>query len=174
MFLDCAVVILGYPLFKQFKAIAKQFHVMLMTGLVSSLSVIILCVAGGRVLGISDTTIYSMVMMCTTTPIAMETAELLGGSASLAAIMVLLAGVSGGVLAGTWFTFININDARARGLAIGAASHALGTATIAQTSIQSAAYASTALLMCAIITAVLAPLLVPVLLPLFWALASAA
>lgn len=165
--LECAVVLLGYPFFRQLKTIIREWHLMLAVGLFSSVAVICLCVVGGSALGISESTIKSMVMMCTTTPIAMETAELLGGSPSLAAIMVLLAGLTGSVLASLCFDWLRVKDERARGLAMGAVSHALGTATIAQTSIKSAAYSSTALIMCAIISAVLAPALVPVLLQLF-------
>jgi len=84
--IECAVVMLGYPFFKQLRTIAKEWHLLLAVCFTSSFLVIVYCVCLGTVLGVSETTIKSLVMMCTTTPIAMETASLIGGSPSLAAI----------------------------------------------------------------------------------------
>lgn len=164
--LEPSVVVLGYPLYKQLKTIGQNWWQL---GLVSFVSVLF-CLSVGSVfasvIGLEDLVIKSLVVMATTTPIAIETAEAMQGSGSLASFLVSIGGLSGSAFGLTILTLFGVRDERSRGLAIGAFSHVIGAATVARESYTSTAYASVALIMCATMTALIAPVYVPFLLSL--------
>lgn len=164
MLIEPGVVALGYPLFKQLKLISKQWRQLLFICVIAVFVVLTCSALMAKFFGVDDWVIRSLVTLCITTAIAMETSEALGGVPSLAAITVMIAGFTGSSVGLTWLKFWSINDPRVQGLAIGSTAHALGTATIASHSYQSAAFASTALILCAILTALVAPLYIPFLL----------
>lgn len=162
--IEPAVVVFGYPLYQQLKMIGQSWREL---GLLSAFCVLFtLTVAAllSRALGLEEWVIKSLVVVSTTTPIAMETSEVMQGSASLASVLVLLGGLSGSAFGISALSIFRVNDARARGIAIGAFSHVIGTAAIAKDSYTSAAYSSTALIMCATLTALIAPYYIPLLL----------
>ena len=162
-FIEPAVVALGFPLYKQLHMIGREWRALLLICVAAVCCVLTTVVLVARAVGIEDWVIKSAATLCITTAIAMETSDAMGGSASLAAVTVMIAGFTGSALGLQWLRFLGIRDNRALGLAIGSASHALGTATVARYSYESSAYASAALILCAIITAVLAPVYVPLL-----------
>jgi len=162
--IEPAVVLFGYPLFRQLKMIGQYWWQLGLSCFTAVLFTLTLCALLADFLGIEHWVIHSLVMISTTTAIAMETTEALGGSPSLAAAMVLVGGLTGCTLGLFALTRFGISDERARGVAMGSFAHAVGTATIARESYTSAAYASTALILCATLTAVIAPYYVPFLL----------
>ena len=62
---------------------------------------------------------------------------------------------------------MGIKTKSARGLAMGTASHALGTARSAELDYQEGAFSSLALVICGIITSLIAPFLFPLLIALW-------
>ncbi len=165
-FVEPCVVALGYPLFKQLKMIGRQWRELVTLCLLAVFTVLTVSALLARWMGIEDWVIRSLVILCITTAIAMETSEALGGAPSLAALTVMIAGFTGSAFGMQWLMLMRIREPRAVGLAIGSTAHALGTATIARYSYESSAYASTALILCAIFTAIVAPLYIPFLLSL--------
>lgn len=165
-FIEPAVVVLGYPLYLQMQNIRKQWRLLTIICTLGSLTAITSSVLLAKLLGAEDLIIRSISTLSITTAIAMEVTDRLGGSSALAALFVMVAGVSGSVFGLLWLNFLGIKSPIARGVSIGCASHALGTATIAAESSISAAYSSTALILTAIITALLVPIFVPMLLVL--------
>ena len=93
-------------------------------------------------------------MKSVTTPIGIALTEQLNGNNSITAFAIILAGLFGALLGPPWLSFINVTSPKAQGLAIGAASHALGTATISRVSYEHAAYSSLALIISAVVTAI--------------------
>ncbi len=81
-----------------------------------------------RAFGASVVTVRSLSPKSVTTPIAMAMASRVGGNPSLAAVFVITTGMIGAMAVPGIFRLIGIDDARARGLAIGVAAHGLGTA----------------------------------------------
>lgn len=163
-FIEPAVVVLGYPLYLQMQNIRKQWRLLTLLCTLGSLTAITSSVLLTKLFGVEDLIIRSISTLSITTAIAMEVTDRLGGSSALAALFVMIAGVSGSVFGVLWLNFLGIKNPMARGVSIGCSSHALGTATIAAESSVSAAYSSTALILTAIITALLVPILVPILL----------
>ena len=85
--------------------------------------------------------------------------ERLGGLPSLTAVLVILTGILGAMLGPILLDLLRIRDKRARGLALGTASHGIGTARALQISEVAGAFAGLAMGVNALVTALLLPLL---------------
>lgn len=164
--MEPAVVLLGYPLYKQLHIIRRQWRALLCICIGAVFGLLTCTTLLARIFGLEDWVTYSLVNMHITTAIAMETSEIMGGEPALAACMVLIAGFSGCSLGLYLLHRLRFVHQQSVGMGIGSVSHALGTAVIARSSYVSSAYASTALILCAIITAIVAPIYVPFLLAL--------
>ena len=89
----------------------------------------------------------------------MGVAEQIGGLPSLTAVLVILTGIFGATF-GTWtLNALRIKDWRARGFAVGIASHGIGTARAFQLNEVAGAFASLALGLNGLATAILVPLI---------------
>ena len=96
-----------------------------------------------------------------TTPVAMAMALQLGGLPSLAAVIVLFAGVVGAMIATPLFNVMRIRDYRARGFAVGVSAHGIGAARAFQVNSVASTFASLGMALNALTTASLLTLLAP-------------
>lgn len=155
--LQPAVVALAYPLYEQLPEVKANWRIIFLAcGVGSALSMLtasLIAVA----LNTDITLIASILGKSVTTPIAMEVSNQLGGEPAIAAIMVLLVGVFGAILAYPIYNLIGITHPIAKGLTMGTVSHALGTATCVDKDHRDAAFSSLALVLCGVITSLLAP-----------------
>ncbi len=154
-----ATVALALPLYRQLHALKRSVlavAVSLIAGsAVASLSAMIIA----KALGGAPQTVLSMAPKSVTTPIAMGVAEQIGGLPSLTAALVLLTGITGAVV-GPWvLDRLEIRDTRARGMALGTASHGIGTARALAESQTSGAFAGLAMGLNGVVTALLVPVL---------------
>lgn len=155
--LQPAVVALAYPLYEQLPQIRANWKIiMLACGVGSVLSMLTTGIIAAS-MNVDIALIAALMGKSVTTPIAMEVANNLGGEPAIAAIMVLLVGVFGAIVAYPIYNMLNITHPIARGLTMGNVSHALGTATCAEKDQKDAAFSSLALVVCGVITSVLAP-----------------
>lgn len=159
--IEPAVVALGFPLYQHLNTIKHQWKIVL---LLLTLGVFIV-ISLSMFLTISLIAIpeiaVSLSLKSVSTPIGISLTEALNGNSAITAFAIILAGIFGALLGPRWLNFINVKSAKAQGLAIGAASHALGTATISKISYEHSAYGSLALILSAVITAVFSPFLIP-------------
>ncbi|XTZ39737.1 CidB/LrgB family autolysis modulator [Salmonella enterica] len=162
--LQPAVVALAFPLYEQLHQIRARWK-----------SIITICFAGSMVAMVTGTVIAllmgatpeiaaSVLPKSVTTPIAMAVGGSLGGIPAISAVCVIFVGVLGAVFGHTLLNIMHIRTKSARGLAMGTASHALGTARCAELDYQEGAFSSLALVICGIITSLLAPFLFPLIL----------
>lgn len=165
--LEPAVVALGYPLYQHLKAIKYHWKLFLTVLSLGVLVVIAVSIIVAMLLINLPEIAISLSYKSVTTPIGIALTETSGGNNSITAFSIILAGLFGAVLGPTWLNFINVKSAKAQGLAIGAASHALGTATISKISYEHGAYGSLALIVSSVITALIGPTFVSVLLKFF-------
>jgi putative effector of murein hydrolase len=93
----------------------------------------------------------------------MGIAEKIGGLPSLTAVLVILTGIIGAVGGSFVLNALRIDDWRARGLAVGVASHGIGTARAFDVSHVAGAFSSLAMGLNALATAVLLPVLLDLL-----------
>ena len=89
----------------------------------------------------------------------MGVAEQLGGLPSLTAVFVIITGVVGAMLGPMILNLLGVRSWAARGLAIGTASHGIGTARALQVNEIAGAFSGLAMGLNALATAILLPLL---------------
>ena len=154
-----ATVALAVPMHANFARIRRAAPALLPAILAGSVTAALSAMLIARGLGASRTVVLSLGPKSVTTPIAMGIAEQIGGSPSLAAVFVLLTGLSAVVMGPTLLRLVHVLDWRARGLAAGTAGHGLATARILLLDETAGAFGGLAIGLNGIITAVLVPLL---------------
>jgi len=154
-----ATVALAIPLYKQFQVVKRSAAALLASVLAGSLTASLSAVGIAWALGASHETIVSIAPKSVTAPVAMGISERLGGLPSLTAVMVLLTGVFGAMLGPPLLNLLRIRSWSARGLAIGTASHGIGTARALQVNEVAGAFSGLAMGLNALATALLLPLL---------------
>jgi predicted murein hydrolase (TIGR00659 family) len=154
-----ATVCLALPLYRQFEKVRHSALAISVSILTGSLTASLSAVAVAWALGASEETLVSIAPKSVTAPIAMGISEQLGGLPSLTAVLVILTGILGAALGPPLLNLLRIRDWAARGLAIGTASHGIGTARAIQVSEVAGAFSGLAMGLNAIATAILLPLL---------------
>lgn len=152
-----AVVALGVPLYLQLSQIKKQILPILASQMMGCIVGIISVVATAQLLGASREVVASLASKSVTTPIAMEVTQTLGGIPSLTAAIVVITGLIGGVVGFKLMAVGHIHNPMAKGLSLGAASHAVGTSVAMERDEFVGAYASLGLTLNGILTALLTP-----------------
>lgn len=154
-----ATVALAIPLYRQFEKVRRSAVAVLVSIMMGSMTAAISAVLLVRVLGGSLDTMISMAPKSVTAPVAMGISEQLGGLPSLTAVLVILTGILGAMLGPPLMNLLGIKDWAARGLAIGTASHGIGTARALQVNEVAGAFSGLAMGLNALATAILLPLL---------------
>ncbi|GMQ46621.1 CidB/LrgB family autolysis modulator [Vibrio sp. 10N] len=155
--LQPAVVALAYPLYEQLPQIRQNWRIIALACGVGSIASMFTASIIAVLLGADMELIASLLGKSVTTPIAMEVSSHLGGEPAIAAILVLLVGLFGAIMAYPIYQLLGVTHPIAKGLTMGTVSHALGTATSAEKDPRDAAFSSLALVICGVITSVLAP-----------------
>ncbi|MBS4210396.1 LrgB family protein [Bacillus sp. FJAT-50079] len=159
-FLGPAVVALAYPLYKQ-RQMMKNYLIPILVGVfIGSVIGVTSGLMMGKWFHIKREIILSLLPKSVTTPVAMDIANTLDGSTSLAAVLVMFAGIGGAVIGPTLFKWLKIDHDLARGLGIGSASHAIGTAKIMEESENAGAASTLAMILSAVIVSIITPLIV--------------
>ncbi|RDW22455.1 hypothetical protein CWR48_01745 [Oceanobacillus arenosus] len=163
-FLGPAVVSLAYPLYMQRHTIKKLF-IPILSGIIAGA---VIGVLSGVLLtkwtGFSDEIIATISTKSVTTPVSMAITKSIGGIRPLAAILVMIAGISGAVLNELIFKLFHIDHYIAKGIALGSASHAIGTATSMEKSLIQGSVSSIAMVISAITVSIITPGIIAVLL----------
>ncbi len=154
-----ATVALAVPLYI-YSGTVKRLIVPLGVALaVGCLTGILSAVGIGYVTGVSDVTLRSLAPKSVTTPIAMGVTEQIGGIPSLTAVFVIITGIIGALAGKELLDLLRVQEPSARGLAMGLASHGLGTARAFQMSEQAGAFSGLAMGLNGALTAVVVPVL---------------
>ena len=165
--LEPAVVALGFPLYQHLKTIRMQAPLIIALLTLGVVLVIVISFITTILFIALPEIAVSLSLKSVTTPIAIELTEQLSGDSSITAFAIILAGIFGGLLGPAWLNRLGITSSKAQGLAVGAASHALGTATVSKISYEHGAYSSVSLILSAVLTALISPLLISYLQVLF-------
>ncbi|MDY0235168.1 MAG: LrgB family protein [Gudongella sp.] len=158
-FLGPATVVLAVPLYKQVHLL-KANLIPILTGIfVGSASGILSILLLGKLFNLDIILISSLVPKSTTTPIAMEISTLIGGNASLTVTFVVIAGLSGYIMGEKVLEISGIKNPIAKGIALGTASHAVGTAKAMEMGEIEGAMSSLSIGVAGIITVFLIPII---------------
>lgn len=156
-FLTPVTVCLAVPLYKQMETLKKNMAAIL-------ISIAIGCVTHAGVL-IAITAIFKMdkqllmsvMSKSVTTAIALGVTGEIGGIQGITVIGVMVAGISGAVIGPTLLKLFHITEPVAQGLAMGSASHAIGTSKAIELGEIQAAMSSLAIVVTGILTVVIVP-----------------
>jgi predicted murein hydrolase (TIGR00659 family) len=163
-FLGPATVALAIPLHRQ----AHRLRGLVVPMLLGLLAGAVVSTASGILLvewfGGGEALARTMAPKATTTPVAIALADRFDGIPALSAVFAILVGTFGAVVGPTVLSLLRIREHRARGLALGAVSHGIGTARALHDDPIEGAFAGlsmglTALATCAVLPVVAAVLL---------------
>ena len=126
-FLTPSTVCLAVPLYRQLKLL-KEYAGAILISIMSGTAACAIMIFGLAKLFLLENSIYaSLVPKSITTAIALGMSEELGGLSAVTVMAVFVTGILGAVIANTVFKIFKIEDPVAQGLAMGTASHAIGT-----------------------------------------------
>ncbi|MBY0195868.1 LrgB family protein [Priestia megaterium] len=155
-----AVVALAYPLYKQREMLVKYsipiiggVFVGLFAGMISGL-------VFAEVFGIDRSLILSIIPKSITTPVAIQIATGLGGVPSMTVVFVMIAGFSGVILGPLLLKWIRIKSSLGKGIALGSASHALGTSKAFEYGELTVSMSSVSMTLSAVLGSVFGPIVV--------------
>lgn len=127
-FLTPATVCLAIPLYEQMELLKKNWKAMLLgigAGVLASLTTVLVL---AKLMGLSHQEYVTLLPKSITTAIGMGVSEELGGYVTITVAVIVITGVLGNIFSEAICKIFHITHPIARGLAIGSASHAIGTA----------------------------------------------
>jgi predicted murein hydrolase (TIGR00659 family) len=154
-----ATVALAVPLYRQWASLKRHPVALLVALLTGSLTAVLSALLVARVLGATDQALISIAPKSVTTPVAMGISERLGGLPSLTAVLVILTGILGAALGPWLLDRLGVINPMAKGLAMGVASHGIGTGRAVYMGEVAAAFSGLAMGLNGLATTLLLPLL---------------
>ena len=152
-----SVVALGYVLYEQIQYLKGNVVSILTSVFVGAIVVSVIII--GKLMGADQALIATLQPKSVTTPIAMGIAEKAGGIPSLTAVIVVAVGIFGSIVGPIVMRVLGIDSHIAKGLALGASSHGVGTAAAIQIGAIEGALSGLAIGLMGIMTAVLVPVI---------------
>ena len=152
-----ATVCLVIPLYEQWELLKKNYKAVLLgltAGAVVSLTTVFVL---SRICGLSHEEYVTFLPKSVTTAIGMGISEELGGYVTITVAVIILTGVFGNVAGEVICRILRIREPVSKGLAFGAASHAIGTSKAIEIGDVEGAMSGLAIAVSGIITVVLAP-----------------
>lgn len=153
-----ATVALALPLFDNLPRVRRAALPMLAALVAGSGVAIVSALLIGRAMGLPHEVLAALAPKSTTAPVAIGIAERIGGAPTLTAVLVLLTGIFGAVVATPLLNALGLRDWRARGFAVGVAAHGIGTARAFQVNATAGAFSGIGMGLNAVLTAIIAPL----------------
>ncbi|MDE2480769.1 MAG: DUF4127 family protein [bacterium] len=158
-----ATIALAVPLFRELRAIARDAAAIVSALVCGSAAIVLSAVWLARAFGCSDAIVRSFASKAVTTPVAMAVSAQIGGIPALAGVFAVLSGVVGALVARA---VLSRAPHRIAGVAIGTASHGVGTARLFALDRSASAFSGLAMGLNAVLTAIVLPLVARWLLPL--------
>lgn len=156
-FLEPATVAFAIPLYKK-RDVLKKYWIEILTALtIGSFGSLIAVVLAGKLIQMNPSIIASILPQAATTAIAVPISESVGGVASITAFTVIFNGVLTYALGRMALKWFRIQHPVAKGLALGAAGHALGVAVGLEMGETEAAMASISVVVVGVITVIVVP-----------------
>ena len=157
-FLTPATVCLAIPLYKQLELLKKNFAAVII-GITSGVLASAVSIFVMSMLFKLDHVYYvSLLPKSITTAIGMGVSEEAGGIVTITIVSIILTGIFGNIIGEVWFKLVGIKEPIARGLALGTASHAIGTAKALELGEIEGAMSSLSIAVAGLMTVVVVPL----------------
>ena len=151
-----ATVCLAVPLYKQVQILIKHLDAILISlfsgCLAGIVSIFIMCL----IMKADPVIYYSLLPKSITTAIGMGVSEELGGIVTITVAVIIITGVLGNIIADVVYRVFRIKEPVAKGLALGTASHAIGTAKAMEMGPVEGAMSSLAIAVAGLLTVIFA------------------
>lgn len=158
LFLGPVTAMLAYSIYRMRKLVKEHMLSIIAGTVAGSLASIVSIILLSRFFGLDESLSASLVPKSVTTPIAIAISTSLGGIRSLTVTALLLTGVAGNILAPFMIRLFRVRNRIAQGVAIGTASHVVGTSKALEMGEDIGAISSIALSFSGIITAIISML----------------
>lgn len=158
-FLGPATVILAVPLYGQINLLKEHFFPIIIGISSGCVAGIVSIITFSKLFKLDNNLLLSLIPKSTTSAIAIDISTEIGGNPSLTVAFVVITGVSGYIMGEKILGIFNINNKIAKGIAIGTASHATGTAKAMELGEVEGAMSSLAIGVAGLITVFLAPII---------------
>ena len=158
MFLGPATVVLALPLYKQISLFKKHFLAIIVGIFIGSSIGILSVIFMGKLLNLDNSIILSLIPKSVTTPIGIEISNSLGGITSITVLAIVISGIIGAVIGPIVCKIFKVKNNIALGIALGTASHAVGTSKALEIGETEGAMSSLSIGIAGIITVFLAPI----------------
>ena len=155
MFLSPATAVLAITVYRQRNLLKDHILSVIVGSIAGSLTSLLVVYALCRLLLMPDEITVSMLPKSITTPMAIAVSESLGGIEAVTVLAVIITGISGNILGPILIKVFRIKNEIAQGMAMGAASHAVGTSKAIELGEVQGALSSIALVMSGIITVII-------------------
>jgi predicted murein hydrolase (TIGR00659 family) len=159
-----ATVALAVPLHRNAHRLKGFVVPMLVAIPVGALVSIVTAAVTVQLLGGSDELARTLAPKAATTPVSLALSGENGGIPALTAVLTILIGILGAVIGPAVLTLLRVRDRRARGLAMGAVSHGVGTSRSLHDNETEGAFSGLSMGLTALATSLLLPLVLHVLL----------
>lgn len=158
--LSPATVVLAVPLYRQISKL-KQFWKPILAGIFAgSLTSLACVIVVSKLVGLSDTLMLSLLPKSITIPMGSVVSAQIGGIPPVTIIAITITGITGAVAAPAVCRFCKIKNKVAQGIAIGTASHALGTTRAMEMGEVQGAMSSLSIGVAGLFTAIVAPIII--------------
>lgn len=152
-----ATVALAVPLYENRKLVASAILPMLAALLVGSATAIVSVMLFAEAAGLPREIVLALAPKSVTAGVAMGISETMGANPAITVIATVLTGVMGAIVVTPTMNRLGITDFRARGFAVGLASHGIGTARAFQVDEVAGVFAGIAMGLNALVTSLLVP-----------------
>lgn len=152
-----ATVALAVPLYENRERVAAAILPMLAALLVGSATAIVSVMLFAEAAGLPREIVLALAPKSVTAGVAMGISETMGANPAITVIATVLTGVMGAILVTPTMNRLGITDFRARGFAVGLASHGIGTARAFQVDEVAGVFAGIAMGLNALVTSLLVP-----------------
>ncbi|MDD2458067.1 MAG: LrgB family protein [Eubacteriales bacterium] len=154
-----ATVALAIPLYKSIRLLKESPGPILAGVVAGSLLSLLSIIFLSKLFHLSQELLLSMMPKSVTTPIGIALSEQLGGLPQVTVAAIVVTGIFGAVLAQPLFRILKITDPVAQGIAIGTASHVLGTAKALEIGETEGAMSGLSISLAGLATVLMAPIL---------------
>lgn len=152
-----ATVALAVPLYENRERVAAAILPMLAALVVGSATAIVSVMLFAEAAGLPRDIVLALAPKSVTAGVAMGISETMGANPAITVIATVLTGVMGAIVVTPTMNKLGITDFRARGFAVGLASHGIGTARAFQVDEVAGVFAGIAMGLNALVTSLLVP-----------------
>jgi predicted murein hydrolase (TIGR00659 family) len=160
LFLSPATVILAVPLYKQILKLKSYWKPILAGIAIGSLTSIACVIFFCKLLGLSGILMPSLLPKSISIPMGSVVSAQIGGIPSVTIIAITVTGITGAVTAPIVCKIFRIKNSVAQGVAIGTASHALGTTKAMEMGEVQGAMSGLSIGLAGLFTAIVAPIII--------------